>query len=87
MTTQAPSCSCITCSDQGIDMEVLAYDAGSGIARCADASGAESEVDAGLVDSALVGPGARLLVHAGTAIALIAAADAAVADAAQADVA
>ena len=60
------ACTCITCSDQAVEMTVLAVDA-SGLARCADAAGVESEVDAALVDAA---PGTRLMVHAGTAIAV-----------------
>ncbi len=61
-------CSCITCSDQAIEMVVVAFDGRRGVARCIDPDGAEREVDASLV--APVATGAGLLVHAGVAIAL-----------------
>lgn len=64
----APVCSCITCSDQAIEMEVLRFDPETGLARCIDPEGAESDVDTGLVEP--VGPGTRVMVHAGAAIAL-----------------
>lgn len=68
MTDYGPACSCITCSDEAIDMLVIAFDEQTGIARCTAPDGAESDVDAMLIES--VAPGVRLMVHAGTAIAL-----------------
>ena len=70
MTTAEAWCTCITCSDQGIEMQVEAVDASSGLAVCVGAGGERSEVDVGLVEGAR--PGSRVLVHAGTAIAMIA---------------
>ena len=57
---------CITCGDVGIEMRVLRVDEERGLALCEDSDGTRSTVEAGLVDAT---PGARLLVHAGTAIA------------------
>ncbi len=48
-------------------MTVLAIDERRGLALCADEAGTKSSVEIALID--LVGPGDRLLVHAGTAIA------------------
>ena len=56
---------CITCSDEGIEMEVVAT-AGH-VAHCLDPDGAAAEVDVALVDA--VAPGDTVLVHAGVAIA------------------
>ncbi len=72
MTGPFPACGsehCITCGDEGVEMTVLARDAGPGLAWCtADETGAEPElVEVSLVDAAA--PGDRILVHAGTAIA------------------
>jgi hydrogenase maturation factor len=71
MEAYVPHCDhttgCITCGDEAIPMEVLAVDDARGLAVCADRFGASIEVDVLLV--APVGPGDRLLVHAGTAIA------------------
>jgi hypothetical protein len=64
----AENCSCITCGDQATEMRVTAFDPTSGLARCVDPDGNESEVDALLVDD--VAEGTRLMVHAGTAIAV-----------------
>jgi hypothetical protein len=64
--TEIPHCTCITCSDEGIEMAVLRADRASALALCRGPDG-----DA-LVDTELVGPvgtGERILVHAGTAIA------------------
>ncbi|MGI9111264.1 MAG: HypC/HybG/HupF family hydrogenase formation chaperone [Gaiellaceae bacterium] len=55
---------CITCSDEGVPMRVVAAPE-DGIARC-EADGAESEVMIDLV--APVTTGDRLLVHAGVAL-------------------
>jgi len=57
---------CITCGDVGIEMRVLRVDEERGLALCEDSEGARATVETGLVDAT---PGARLLVHAGTAIA------------------
>jgi hydrogenase maturation factor len=68
----APVCGsdhCITCADDGIPMTVARIDAGRGLALCVDAEGATATVETALV--APVGPGDRLLVHAGTAIAAL----------------
>jgi hydrogenase maturation factor len=57
---------CVTCSDEGVAVSVVeARD--DGIAVCADAAGAASEVMTDLVGA--VTPGDGLLVHAGVAIA------------------
>ncbi len=58
---------CITCGDDGVEMRVLRIDPARALALCLDAEGARSTVETALVDE--VAPGARLLVHAGTAIA------------------
>jgi hydrogenase maturation factor len=62
---------CITCGDDGVEMTVVAVDPQRGLALCADAGGARQTVETALVDP--VAPGARLLVHAGTAIVALAA--------------
>jgi hydrogenase maturation factor len=58
---------CITCGDEGVPMRVLKVDAPRTLAVCADARGATSEVDLGLMER--VAPGDALLVHAGVALA------------------
>jgi hydrogenase maturation factor len=58
---------CITCGDTAVEVRVVTVDDLQGLALCADETGAATEVDTMLV--APVEPGARLLVHAGTAIA------------------
>ena len=60
---------CITCSDEGTPMRVVAVDVRREIALCEDGDGARSSVEIALV--APVAPGDLLLVHAGTALALI----------------
>jgi hydrogenase maturation factor len=60
---------CITCSDEGVAMRVVALDAASGLAACVDPEGAPAEIDVALV--APVAPGTRVLAHAGVAIALL----------------
>lgn len=65
-----PSCGsehCITCGDDGVPMTVLALDEDRGLALCADEDAQHHTVETALVEP--VAPGARLLVHAGTAIA------------------
>jgi hydrogenase expression/formation protein HypC len=59
---------CITCGDVAVELRVVSVDEASGLAVCADESGASTEVDVLLV--APVAPGEQLLVHAGTAIAV-----------------
>ena len=58
---------CITCSDEGVEMRVVAVDDERGLALCADPDGARSSVEVALVGP--VAPGDALLVHAGTALA------------------
>jgi hydrogenase maturation factor len=62
-----PEIGCITCGDEGVEMTVLAVDAARALAVCADGAGMTSEVDLGIVDSAIE-PGYALLVHAGVAL-------------------
>ncbi len=57
---------CVTCSDEGIPMLVLAA-SGDGLALCADGDGSETTVMTALVGS--VAPGDGVLVHAGAALA------------------
>jgi HupF/HypC family. len=72
MTTELPPAlechddHCITCSDEGLEMRVLATDAERGIALCVDDDGARSSVEIALV--APVEAGDRVLVHAGVAL-------------------
>ncbi len=54
-------------------MTVHRVDAGRGLALCAGEQGTRTTVEIGLV--APVGPGDRLLVHAGTALTRLAPAD------------
>jgi hydrogenase maturation factor len=58
---------CITCSDEGIPMRVLALDIGTGLAVCVDPDGARAEVDIALVEPLV--PGDSVLAHAGVALA------------------
>lgn len=62
---------CITCGDDGAPMTVLRVDGRRGLALCVDEAGARASVETALVEP--VDPGDRLLVHAGTAIATLAA--------------
>ena len=57
---------CITCSDEGVPMRVVRFDAARDLALCEDEAGAHSTVETALVDRAE--PGDVLLVHAGTAL-------------------
>jgi hydrogenase maturation factor len=68
MSANVPVCTCITCSDQAIEMVVTGPGTGDGLARCVDGEGATSEVEVTLVGP--VEAGTHLFVHAGTAIAL-----------------
>ncbi len=65
---------CITCGDDGILMIVAQVDAATGLAVCADDAGSEATVEIALVGP--VTPGDRVLVHAGVAIAPLAAGEA-----------
>jgi hydrogenase maturation factor len=56
---------CITCSDEGIPMQVERIDAGQGLALCAAEDGSKQSVEIALVS---VEPGDRVLVHAGVAL-------------------
>lgn len=58
---------CITCGDDGVEVRVLRIDDARALALCVDGEGARSTVETALVED--LTPGARLLVHAGTAIA------------------
>ncbi len=67
-----PACDehhCVTCSDEGVPMTVVAIDDHRGLALCADEAGERATVETALV--APVASGDRLLVHAGTAIAAL----------------
>ena len=57
---------CITCSDEGVEMEVVALDEQRGLALCLDSGGARHSVEAALVEP--VAPGDAVLVHAGVAL-------------------
>ena len=57
---------CITCSDEGIPMQVERIDDSRGLALCATEDGSKSTVEIALVD---VSPGDSVLVHAGVALA------------------
>jgi hydrogenase assembly chaperone HypC/HupF len=57
---------CITCSDEGIAMRVVAIDAERGLALCEGEDGARRSVEIALVHP--VASGDTLLVHAGTAL-------------------
>jgi hydrogenase expression/formation protein HypC len=57
---------CITCSDEGIPMQVERVDDVRGLALCAAEDGSKSTVEIALVS---VEPGDRVLVHAGVALA------------------
>lgn len=60
---------CVTCGDDGVEMTVRTIDERNGLAMCTDADGARQTVETALVEP--VAPGDRLLVHAGTAIAML----------------
>ena len=60
---------CITCGDEGIPMTVDQIDEARGLALCAGADGSRHTVETTLVEP--VSGGDRLLVHAGTAIAVL----------------
>ena len=58
---------CITCGDVAVELEVVEIDVARGLALCCDSGGRRETVETALVEP--VETGARLLVHAGTAIA------------------
>ena len=63
------SCSeehCITCSDEGVSMRVLALDDDRSLALCAREDGERATVEVALLDA--VAPGDVLLVHAAVAL-------------------
>jgi hydrogenase maturation factor len=57
---------CITCSDEGVAMRVLAVDDDRALALCERPDGEHATVEIALVDP--VAAGDALLVHAGTAL-------------------
>ena len=63
----APSCHCVTCSDEALPMTVRAVDEDRGLALCEGETGERQSVEIALVEPVAVGD--TLLVHAGTAIA------------------
>jgi hydrogenase maturation factor len=65
VTDKACGDHCITCSDEGIPMQVERIDDARGLALCAAADGSKSTVEIALVE---VAPGDRVLVHAGVAL-------------------
>jgi hydrogenase expression/formation protein HypC len=72
----APSCDgehCITCADEGVAMRIRRVDESSGLALCVDEAGQPETVEIALVEPVHVGE--WLLVHAGVAIATLAAGD------------
>jgi hydrogenase maturation factor len=62
---------CITCGDDGEPMTVIRVDGHRGLALCADEQGQRCSVETALVEPVVAGE--SLLVHAGTAIARLAA--------------
>ena len=66
MSANACGDHCITCSDEGIPMQVERVDEARALALCAAEDGTKSTVEIALVD---VAPGDRVLVHAGVALA------------------
>lgn len=63
------SCHCITCGDDGVPERVLAIDEARGLALCQSEDGARESVEIALVVPLAVGD--TVLVHAGTALALL----------------
>jgi hydrogenase maturation factor len=68
--TSCGSHHCVTCADEGVAMVVVRVDAARGLALCQDGDGSRVTVETDLVEP--VGPGDRLLVHAGTALVALA---------------
>jgi hydrogenase expression/formation protein HypC len=61
---------CITCGDEALPMRVVRIDAARALALCEDGEGRRESVEIALVDP--VAEGDRLLVHAGTALQVLA---------------
>jgi hydrogenase maturation factor len=61
---------CITCGDEAVAMRVLRVDDTRALALCETDDGARSSVEIGLIDP--VASGATVLVHAGTALQVLA---------------
>ena len=66
MTLACHSDHCITCSDEGVTMTVVAVDDDRGLALCDAGGGTEESVEIALV--APLEPGDAVLVHAGVAL-------------------
>jgi len=64
---------CVTCADEGVAMRVVAVDEERGLALCAAPGGERQSVEIALVGP--VAPGDLLLVHAGTALTALDAAE------------
>jgi hydrogenase maturation factor len=77
MSADCGSHHCITCGDDGIPMTVLRVDDERELALCAGEDGDHATVEIALV--APVAPGESLLIHAGTALARLPAAEGAAA--------
>ena len=60
------ACHCVTCSDEGLPMTVVAIDTARVLALCEGEDGARASVEIALVEPVVAGD--RLLVHAGTAL-------------------
>jgi hydrogenase maturation factor len=60
---------CITCGDEAVAMRVLRVDEVRVLALCEDDEGERRSVEIGLIDP--VAAGATVLVHAGTALAVV----------------
>lgn len=61
-----PGGHCITCSDEAVEVTVLAVDAAHDLALCETPDGRRETIEIALVSP--VRPAERLLAHAGTAI-------------------
>ena len=66
MSANACGDHCITCSDEGVPMQVERIDDDRGLALCAAEDGSKSTVEIALVEP--VAPGDTVLVHAGVAL-------------------
>ncbi len=64
-----PEDGCVTCADVAVPMRILALDDGRGLALCATDKDRRETVEIALVKPVAIGD--ELLVHAGTAIAVI----------------
>jgi hydrogenase maturation factor len=61
---------CITCGDEAVAMRVVRVDGARCLALCEDEGGERASVEIGLVEP--VAPGDSVLVHAGTALQVLA---------------